>query len=83
MKRTFIVLAVLFLILGIAVPLQPQLRNKVLLWSGISQEQSKVYKWKDANGDWHITDTRPQSGVQYIEQEYLHRAHVVPRINTE
>lgn len=39
-----------------------------------------VYKWQDKEGNWHVTNTRPQAGIPYEEQEYLHSENVLPAV---
>ena len=53
-------------------------RNIILQKSGVKPVKSKVYKWQDKDGQWHITNQPPPPGTPYTEQEYLHNTNVIP-----
>jgi hypothetical protein len=38
--------------------------------SAIASGAARVYKWKDAEGGWHITDTAPAPGIEFEIREY-------------
>ncbi len=37
-----------------------------------------VYKWRDREGAWHITDAPPPEGVAFERLEYAHDVNVLP-----
>jgi hypothetical protein len=37
---------------------------------------TRVYKWQDGQGQWHVTDLPPPEGIDYELKEY--RAEVIP-----
>lgn len=38
-----------------------------------------VYKWRDADGKWQITDEPPANGVDYEVLDYRHDTNVLPK----
>jgi len=43
---------------------------------------TRVYKWRDENGNWQITD-HPPHNADYEVQEYRSDRNIVPAIKTE
>jgi len=39
---------------------------------------NKVYRWKDQNGQWQLSDSPPQNGIEYEEVEYHKDTNVIP-----
>ncbi len=39
-----------------------------------------VYKWQDAQGNWHITDQPPPAGTTYETLEYSSDSNVMPLV---
>lgn len=39
---------------------------------------TKVYKWRDASGHWHITDEPPEANVQFETKTYRSDDNVLP-----
>lgn len=37
-----------------------------------------VYKWRDAQGNWQITDQPPPAGIRYETLEYQSETNVMP-----
>jgi hypothetical protein len=37
-----------------------------------------VYQWRDEQGQWHVTDTRPAQGIPYEVKQYALDANVLP-----
>ena len=37
-----------------------------------------IYKWRDEQGQWHVTDTRPAQGIPYEVKQYALDANVLP-----
>lgn len=37
-----------------------------------------VYKWRDRNGAWHITDAPPGEGIAYEQLEYHRDTNILP-----
>jgi len=42
-----------------------------------------VYKWRDEQGVWHVTDEPPPPGTEYETQEYLPDTNVLPAPSTD
>ena len=79
MKTFFQFLILLLIGLGVTAWLNPELVTWVRNKTG-TESKSVVYKWQDKEGNWHVTDKPPPSGVTYQEQEYLHDVNVLPAL---
>lgn len=44
---------------------------------------TRVYKWKDANGQWQISDRPPEAGINYETMQYREDENVVPSLPVE
>ena len=42
-----------------------------------------TYKWQDANGEWHLTDRQPDSGIKYEILIHNSNTNIVPPVTTE
>lgn len=38
-----------------------------------------LYKWRDAQGEWHVSDEPPPAGTPYETLEYREDVNVLPR----
>lgn len=45
---------------------------------GREMQTTRVYKWQDASGAWHVSDTRPPGDVEFTVQEYNSDDNVLP-----
>lgn len=79
-KLLWIIVLIVIVILGYAW-IDPEFRSVLMETTGTKQKSTKVYKWQDKNGKWHITNTRPAPGIPYTEQEYLHNTNVIPSVS--
>ena len=41
---------------------------------------TRVYKWRDADGVWQISDEPPPQGTKFEKLEYVNDANVVPSV---
>ena len=41
-------------------------------------EETRIYKWRDNNGDWQYSNTPPPAGIDYQVQNYRSDANIVP-----
>ena len=46
--------------------------------AGITKKTVRVYKWRNADGEWQITDHLPPAGVEYERLEYREDVNVLP-----
>ena len=44
---------------------------------------TRMYKWQDASGQWHLTDRQPDSGIKYEILIYNSNTNIVPSVPTE
>jgi hypothetical protein len=44
---------------------------------------TQMYKWRDANGQWQISDRPPDAGVKYEVMKYRSDTNVVPSLPAE
>jgi hypothetical protein len=58
----------------------PELVERWLSKSPVKVGSSKttVYKWRDARGEWHITDKPPEAPIRYKTLEYDSDTNVMP-----
>jgi len=80
MKKFFLILVIIAAAIAITAILDPDIKNMILKSAGQMQNKSKVYKWKDGEGEWQISNMPPARGTPYTEQEYLHNANIVPSL---
>ena len=45
---------------------------------GRELQTTRVYRWQDAAGVWHVTDQPPANGTPYEVQEYARDTNVLP-----
>ena len=45
---------------------------------GITKKTARVYKWRNAKGEWQITDQLPPEGIEYERLEYHEDETVLP-----
>ena len=84
--RLFLLLIVLLLTVGIVLYLKPGYRDRIQdLSSDIGmprvtpKKTARLYKWRDARGNWQITDQLPPEGIEYEKLEYREDVNVLPR----
>jgi hypothetical protein len=82
MKKFLLILAAVLTGIGLYVYLDPhlsrQLENSVREALPGQSPSSQVYKWRDRQGQWQITDRPPAEGVPYEVLEYDHDANLMP-----
>jgi hypothetical protein len=44
---------------------------------------TRLYKWRDGRGDWHVTDDPPPAGTRYEPLEYRSDVNVLPVVPRE
>ena len=42
--------------------------------------ETKLYKWRDASGQWQVSDTPPSAGIKYEILQYRSDVNVVPAL---
>jgi len=84
--RLFLLLIVLVLVAGLVLYLRPEYRDRIQDLSsdtGLSRitpkKTARLFKWRDAGGNWQITDQLPPEGVDYEKLEYREDVNVLPR----
>jgi hypothetical protein len=84
--RLLLLLVVLLLIAGGVAYLKPEYRNRIQDLSsdvGLSRitpkKTARLFKWRDAEGNWQITDHLPPEGIDYEKLEYREDVNVLPR----
>jgi len=45
---------------------------------GRELQTTRVYKWQDASGAWHVSDQPPPDGTPYQQESYTHETNVLP-----
>jgi Domain of unknown function (DUF4124) len=84
--RLILLLIVLSMAAGLVWYLKPEYRQRFQDLSsdiGLSriapQHTARLYKWRDAAGNWQITDQLPPEGIGYEKLEYRDDVNVLPR----
>jgi hypothetical protein len=80
--RLFLLLTVLLLVAGLVLYLRPEyqdLSSDIGLSRITPEKTARLFKWRDANGNWQITDRLPPEGVDYEKLEYREDVNVLPR----
>jgi hypothetical protein len=84
--RLFLLIIVLLLVAGLVVYLKPEYRDRIrdlssdVGLSGITPKKTaSLFKWRDAGGNWQITDQPPPDGIDYEKLEYREDVNVLPR----
>ena len=77
-KKFLWILAIIAVAIGILAYQDPDIKKWVMKSVGQEQDSSKLFKWKDTDGNWQISNTPPANGIPYTEQEYLHNTNIVP-----
>lgn len=84
MKKLLMLVIILLLAAGIALYLFPQTREILpdAVRAPVSQvlppNETAVYKWKDAAGNWQYTDTPPEGDIPYTVVRVPNDANVMP-----
>lgn len=50
----------------------------VLPDSGLTTKTDTIYKWRNAAGEWQLTDTPPPDGIEYERSDYREDVNVLP-----
>ena len=46
--------------------------------AGITKKTTRVYKWRNTDGEWQLTDHPPPAGVEYEHLDYHEDLNVLP-----
>ena len=84
--RLFLLLIILLLVTGLVLYLRPEYRDRLQNLSSdiglsriVPKRTAHLFKWRDASGNWQITDQLPAEGVDYERLEYRDDVNVLPR----
>lgn len=82
MKKYLIILAAILTAVVWYIYDDPDLSHKVKKevkqFIPSENKTTTVYKWRDAKGDWQITDQPPPTGTQYKILQYQSDTNVMP-----
>lgn len=80
MKYLAILLLVTALILGLYFYLKPDEARQLLREANLvtTPEVTRVYKWQDDKGNWHVSDTPPPEGTAVEIRDYRSDENVLP-----
>lgn len=80
MRKLFLIIILLAAVGGGYFYLQPEVAKRWLKDTPLAPgpEITRVYKWQDAQGYWHVTDEPPPTGVEYEVTEYRDDVNVLP-----
>lgn len=60
-------------------PMEPLVRGTPLA----PPEETTLYKWRDANGQWQVSDKPPAGGIKYETLHYRSDVNVMPALKEE
>jgi len=90
MKKLSLLVIIFFIFSGIVLYLSPALRVKLLqlLPAEVNKQidtltsmpltTKPLYQWKDKNGQWIVSDTKPAKNIPYEIKQYNRETNVVP-----
>jgi hypothetical protein len=82
MKKFFAIAIGTLIAAGIVVYQNPHLRawfeRKTEQALPASATEQTVYRWRDKNGHWQVSDSPPGSGIKYETVHYPTNANVIP-----
>jgi hypothetical protein len=81
MKKIMLLLLILIGAAAVYLWLNPQAMEDIRRMAddaGVAPRTSTVYKWRDAQGNWQVSDTPPPAGVEYETMELRHDQNVLP-----
>jgi len=61
-------------------PVEPLLRGTPL---EPPPAETLLYKWRDATGQWQVSDKPPEGGIKYEVLRYRSDVNVIPAVPTE
>ena len=66
---------------GVYIYQNPELKSQLLHNTPnlVTPETVRAYKWRNAAGEWQITDSLPPEGVEYERLEHRSDENVLPR----
>ncbi|MCS3903105.1 hypothetical protein J2T55_001122 [Methylohalomonas lacus] len=53
-------------------------RQRWLAGTPLAPAETTVYKWRDADGEWQISDKPPAAGIDYERLQYHHDSNAMP-----
>jgi hypothetical protein len=84
--RLLLLLLILTLVAGLAAYLNPEYRTGIRDLSSaiglsdiVPKKTTRLFRWRDAQGNWQITDRRPPEGTDYELLKYREDVNVLPR----
>lgn len=81
MKTFLISILTIALVIALVLWWSPELRRQatgLLRDTGLKSDSVTLYKWQDAKGGWHYTQSPPAQGVPYEEVEARSDVNVLP-----
>lgn len=80
MKIAVTIALLLLIALGVLLYQEPDRVRHWIKDAGLvdTPEVTRVYRWQDAEGRWHITDAKPPAGTEFTVQSYRSDENIVP-----
>jgi hypothetical protein len=79
--RIFWLLVLIVLVAGVYLHFNPEHKSRLhelVPDMDISKETARLYKWRNARGEWQITDHLPPVGIEYERLDYHKDQNVLP-----
>ena len=83
--KTVLFVLVILAVAGVYLYMNPEIWNKWVKGTPLAPAPTvtQMYKWRDANGQWQISDRTPDAGVKYEVMKYRSDTNVVPSLPAE
>lgn len=84
MKKLLLIVLAVLIGGAVYIYLNPELRHQTQqeIDKLTGQDQTRtLYRWRDADGQWQITDFPPREGIPYETLRYDTEANVIPSEN--
>ncbi len=82
MRRLIAIVVVVLVVGGVYVYVYPESVARLQGWLAgrgvVEPERSVLYRWRDADGAWQISDAPPPPGTEHERLEYDPDANVLP-----
>ena len=80
MKVLGIIVLIAIVLFGLYFYFQPEAVNDWLRDKEIidTPKVTRIYKWQDEQGKWHVSDSPPKEGVTYEMRDYRSDENILP-----
>ena len=83
--KTILFVLVILAVAGVYLYMNPEIWNKWVKGTPLAPAPAvtQMYKWRDASGQWQISDRPPDAGIKYEVLQFRSDTNVVPSFPIE